>query len=107
MEKIIIKTGKNGTHEGVISVELGYKTKTITVNNHSTHDDEQKAIKQHRILVTVDNSLWHTSDALDSEETVLKEVDKIEKELTKHLTFIADNIPVKTFKERMADKGFN
>lgn len=107
MEKKIIANGKNGTFEGKIKIHMNCDTKKITVTNHSTHDDSEKAIPLHKISASVNGEWWVTILDLDSEEKLEKAVLTLEKDLKRHIEFLANNTPVKSFTEKMKEKGYS
>jgi hypothetical protein len=86
---------------------MNYKSKEIEVHNRSTHDEEKRTIKLHKIDLFVNDKLWKTVDELDGERMVENEAERAEKELKEHIEFIANNTPEKPFTERLKDKGFH
>ena len=107
MKKKINAQGVNGNIEGEIVISMNYKTESVYVANHSTHDTDKKMVSLHKIECFVNGVSWKTIDELDGERMVENEAIKAEEELKERIEFLANHIAEKSFAERMKEKGFN
>jgi len=105
-EKDLSVTGKNGVITGKIVTTMNYTTTVIKGTNASTHDDFEKTISIHKIEGYINDKIhWKEMD-LNSENMVLNEVERCEKQLLSDMHDMANKEPIKSFVDKMKDLGF-
>jgi hypothetical protein len=88
---------------GSIFIDLNCEKKIINAHNPSTHDDCDKLVSYHRIMVYIDQQVWKTVDKIRSEEELLGHAERLRGELKVEMSNRANTIPAKTFQERLND----
>lgn len=104
----VAATGPNGTFYGEITVTMNYTTKNILRYNPSTHESTQATIYVHKIESTLahNGQSFEVLEEIPSESNVISQTITIKEKLQTHLTKLANETPVKSFLQQMADIGF-
>lgn len=105
-EKQLLVTGKNGTITGKIVTTMNHSTTVIKAHNPSTHDDYDKTVAVHKIEGYINDKLHWKEAYLTSENMVLNEVARCEKQMLQDMDNLANSEPIKSFTEKMKDLGF-
>jgi hypothetical protein len=119
MEKTLSKTGIAGEFTGIIRISPNYTTKLKDVNNPVWHDTESRRIPLHKVeafFLSKDKdfdgsdypktTLWKSYDQIETLNALEDMAWSLENMLSDELERRANHIKVKTFEERMAEKGF-
>lgn len=100
-KKEVSATGSHGTVKAEIIATMNYSSKVVKGTNASTHDEYENTISIHKVEVFINGKIWETETELTSEEMVYVASQRLIKLAQDHVTYLANNEPVKTFGEKM------
>lgn len=119
MEKTITKTGIAGEFTGMIRISQNYTTHLKEVENRIWHDTESRRVPLHKVeafIVSKENdfdgskypklTLWKSYDKIEALNALEDMAWSLEISFTEELDRLANQVKVKTFEEKMAEKGF-
>lgn len=115
MEKKFSVQGSYGSFDGVIKITKNYTSETKDITNAITHDDITVTVRFHKVEAFIvkdrlnlegSKTLWKSHLKIATEQELEGLTLILEEEFKKHLEFISNNEPVKTFEERMKEKGY-
>lgn len=95
-------TGAVKVVKAQIIVTMNDSCKVFLGTHAVTHDDYEKNIYSHKIVVRIDDQLWKSVD-VHTEEAVLDYVKNIMVELKQEMSHRANTVPAKTFEEKLND----
>lgn len=105
MEKVITRSGINGTFEGKVIVLLNSKKVKKEVRNYSTRTNELRTFYYHFIETNIND---RTIDSvLTTEGELTKMTEKLELDLIEELELMANEIPHPILEEKLKSKGYN
>jgi len=102
-KKDVFATGSQGTVKAEIVATMNYTSKTINGTHAITHDDYSKVVPVHKVEVFINGHVWEKELDLTSEIMLYNESERLIKMAQDHCTKLANEVPVKTFGEKMSE----
>ena len=102
-EREYTETGRNGRFTATVRATMNCGFNSISGTTAVTHDDYEKRVPTHKVEVFINEKLYRKVEEIMTEESVLFETQKAKNEALSRIHALANDEPVKTFRDKIGE----